>query len=368
VLLDEAVDAAVAQGHLRVGERPRCRLEAPEDPTFGDATTRVAMRIARRVGRPALEVAGIIAGHVTDRHGWLDGVEAGGPGFVNVRVSLALWRRALGTALQVDCAARGAGRAIVLDAVPAGREASPRVVLVADTVGRLLAAAGYAVERRTGSIETLGASEAPAEVARAVVVGESDPAPAARRAKALFAAAGGRPGRVAALAVAPLDVRRRGRAVPADDAGRALDHPAVRFCVAATSSARPALVAADRLEAGGIDDPLVSIRYALTRIARLPLAPDPSALDALGEADRECLRLVGTFPDVVDAAARRLEAEAVAVHAAALAAAFHRSYNRGRFAGADLRTLRARRALADGVARVLEAALAILLGSSRAGE
>lgn len=362
VLLEAALDAAIARGDLTLPERPACRVEPPEDAAFGDATSRIAMKIARRMGRPALEVARTIAAHVIDRDGWLDGVDAGGPGFVNVRASMALWRTALAARLDGGPGAEPAGAALVVSTVPAGHAAGPRAANVADVLARLFAAAGHTVERVGGPVDALASHAAAASVARAVVLHEPDAMHAARRAKTAFAAGGGRAGRLTALVVAPLDVRRRGRALGATDAAEVLRQPSARFLVAATPVETPVLVSADRLDADRIDDPLVSIRYALARIGRLRAAPDAPALHALGEDERECLRAIGTYPDVVALAARRLEPEAVASHAITLAAAFHRYYNRGRFDVSDTTTAHARRALADGVARVLGAALGIVLG------
>jgi arginyl-tRNA synthetase len=368
VLLEAALDAAIAHGDLKLPARPPCRVEPPEDAAFGDATSRVAMVIARRLGRPAPEVAGAIARHVTDPDGWLDGMDARGPGFVNLRASLALWRAALAARLRDRPEPRAVERAVVLSAVPAGHPAAPRAEMVADALGRLLAAAGLRVERLAGPLDVLATHDAAGDVARAVAVVAPGARHAARQAKAAFAAAGGRAGRLTALAVAPTEVRRRGRVLEGDEAAVVLARPSARFLVAATPVATPVLVPAERTEGDRIDDALVSIRYALARIARLPGPPAVPVLDALGEGERECLRGVGTYPDVVSVAARRLEPDAVAAHAVALAAAFHRYYNRGRFVGGDATTASSRGALGAGIARVLEAAVGLVVGAARERE
>jgi arginyl-tRNA synthetase len=364
VLLESALDAAVASGDLRVSQRPACRLEPPDDPAFGDATSRVAMLLARRLGRPATEVARVLAAHVVDRRGWLERVEAAGPGFLNVEASRGFWQAALAARLDGDVEAVPAvGRAVVLCAVGSDRPVAARAAIVAGVLERLLAAAGHAVERLDGPLEDLAACRAAGEVARAVVVHDSSDAGVARRAKAIFVAAGGRAGRLRGMPLAPLEVRSRGRLVDRAEAAAALARPAARFLVAGMPAARPAVVSLDALATARIDDPLLGIRYALTRIDRLPVAAGTAALDVLGDEERACLRGVGTHADVVTLAARRLEPEAVVVHACALAAAFHRYYNRGNFLVADVKVAAARRALADGVARVLQAALALVLGS-----
>ena len=98
-LLEGALDRAVACGDLPIADRPACRVEPPVDAAFGDATTRVAMMVARRLGRPAADVARTVAAHVVDPRGWLARVEAAGPGFVNIEASLECWRAALAAQL-----------------------------------------------------------------------------------------------------------------------------------------------------------------------------------------------------------------------------------------------------------------------------
>jgi arginyl-tRNA synthetase len=372
-LLQGALDRAVASGALAIVDRPVCRLEPPAHPIFGDATSRVAMIIARRLGRPAADVARTVASHVVDPDGWLARVEAAGPGFVNVEASLDFWRAALAARLAGVSDAPTHGRALVVLAASPTGPSGIRAAAVGDALARLLAAAGHEVERgvaathdvaasatavRTGSVDP---AERPAP-ARTVVVHDVAERDAARRAKAAVAAAGGRPGHVTAVPVAPLVLRRRGRVVDAAEATALLAQPAARFALVETPAAEPAVLDVDRLAGDRIDDPWTRIRYAAARIARVgaPRTRETAPLDALDEPERECLRAVGSAPDVVTLAARRLEPEAIAAHARALTAAFHRYYNRGGFLDGAPRVLDARRALARGVGLVLDDAVAIL--------
>src|SRR5204863_7498447 len=139
---------------------------------------------------------------------------------------------------------------------------------------------------------------------------------------------------------------RRGRPLAGAGVAAALATPAGCFAVAETPLVQPAVVDIERLALDRIDNPLVGIRHALTRIARLgaPAQTDVARLEALGEDDRPCLREVGRAADVIEAAGARLEADAVAAHARALAAAFHRHYNRGAFDASDATPAGARRA------------------------
>jgi arginyl-tRNA synthetase len=160
------------------------------------------------------------------------------------------------------------------------------------------------------------------------------------------------------LAVGPLTVRHRGCPVQPSDVPAILATPAARFALAGIPIDAPAVLDAERLASDRIDNPWVAVRYALTRIARVagsvPL--DPVALDALGESDRDCLRGIGFHADVVALAARRVAPDGLVAHARELAAVFHRHYNGGAFAEGTA----ARRVLASGVGRVLEATLEML--------
>ena len=370
VLLEGALDAAIAEGDIVVADRPACRLETPALPVFGDATSRIALLIARRIGRPAPDVAHTLVRHVADRRGWLDHVEAAGPGFVNFHASLAFWRTALAAHLGAEPVAVAAhGRAIVLRVDPADAAVAARVRLVADGLDRLLAAAGYDVERVVGPIDVLGGCRAASDVARVVVVHAQTHGAAARRAKDAFAEAGGQPGRLSGVAIASLVVRDRGRALASAEAAVVLERPAARFVLAGTPSGDPAVLDVDRLGSNRVDNPWVLVRYALRRIARVaaPGALDPPALEALGETDRECLREVGSHSDVVELAARRLELHALEQYARRLAAVFHRRYNRGAFDGTDPCVAHARGILAGGIGHVLDVTLG-MLDASPGGE
>jgi arginyl-tRNA synthetase len=377
-ILDRALDAAIARGDLPVQSRsdarsdgcPACRLEPPADPVFGDATSRIAMLIARRVGRPAAEVATTLVSHVVDARGWLARVEAAGPGFVNVEASLVFWRAALAARLDgAPAPTPPRGRAIVLRTPPADETVAARADLVADALARMLRTTGHVVERATGSPASLATGTA-AETARVVVVHDARERGAARQAKDAFGSAGGRPGRLTAIAVERVELCRRGR--PAGDAGAAavLAEPSARFALLGTPASVPVVLDVDGFATGRIDDPWAGARYALARIARVAgdAGGGTPALDALGEPERECLRGIGMQPDVVALAARRLEVDALVAHVRALASAFHRYYNRGRFADGDAPAARARRALARGIGHAIDGTLALVgLSAARCG-
>jgi arginyl-tRNA synthetase len=229
-------------------------------------------------------------------------------------------------------------------------------------LARLLAANGHRVERVVGPLDALARQAGAADVVRVAVVHGACDEGAARRAKAAFAAAGGRTGCVTGIAVAPLEVRERGRILDGGAAARTLGSASARFALVGTAPGAPVRLDVERLATDRIDNPWVSVRHARARIARVAAArcAERADLDRLGEPERECLRGAGMQADVLELAARRLEPDRLVAHASGLAAAFHRYYNRGRYLDADPTTVRARAALACGVDRALDDTLGLL--------
>jgi len=115
------------------------------------------------------------------------------------------------------------------------------------------------------------------------------------------------------------------------------------------------------------DNPVFYVQYAHTRIAGVlrhaaesgvapAAAPD---LSPLGEAEVEPLRVLATFPDVVEGAARALEPHRVAFYATEVASAFHRYYNQHRIITPDPGLTQARLALVRCCQQVLRLALGL---------
>jgi hypothetical protein len=346
-LLDAALDAAVASGALTVAERPAADWSRRSTRSSG-TTTRFAHAIAKRSGRAAPDVAAALIRHLDDPQGWIEHAEAAGPGFVNVRASLAFWRAALARVLGAEPGPRAArGRAFVVDSAGV-----PRSALAADTVARLLDTVGWDVARVAVPSRASPERTSPARFDRLVVLHGADDRRAARLAKDR--------------------ATRPGHVMPR---GQSTCHPAPRRRSRRRGGQRLARPRALRWPGAGRAPALRRRRLALDRIGgprrvRHALADRAARaggrtyrLDALGEDDRACLREVGGL-DVLDAATARL-GPAVAAHARALAAAFNRHYNRGAFDASDATLAGARRALACGVGRGLEGALRLLDAAER---
>lgn len=114
------------------------------------------------------------------------------------------------------------------------------------------------------------------------------------------------------------------------------------------------------------DNPVFYAQYAHARIASVlrqaeaagVVLQDRPDLGPLGEAEVEPLKVLGTFPDVTELAARTLEPHRIAFYALELAGAFHRYYNQHRILTEDAALTQARLALV----RCLQQALRTALG------
>src|SRR5207249_7618356 len=116
------------------------------------------------------------------------------------------------------------------------------------------------------------------------------------------------------------------------------------------------------------DNPVFYVQYAHARIASVlrqateagivPEAAPPLA--PLGDPEVELLRVLATWPDVVELAARDLEPHRIAFWVLELAGAFHRYYNAHRILTDDPALSQARLALVRAVQQVLQGALGLI--------
>ncbi len=149
-------------------------LEPPSDPRFGDATTSVAMRLARSLKRPPRELAEALAAELRRRG--LPGLaraDVAGAGFVNLTASADYYHAELQRILREGSdygrSSLGAGRRVLVEhcsANPTGplHIAHGRQAAVGDSLANVLDFAGFRVAREfyvndTGNqIEMLGRS------------------------------------------------------------------------------------------------------------------------------------------------------------------------------------------------------------------
>jgi arginyl-tRNA synthetase len=134
------------------------RLERPKRAEFGDLSTNAPLLLASGLGEQPRSVAERLGPALADRLGEdLDRVEVAGPGFLNLFLSGRFWRSSLAavTAAGPDfgsgVAREGAERVLVefVSANPTGpiTVAAARHAAYGDSLCRLLAFAGHAVER-----------------------------------------------------------------------------------------------------------------------------------------------------------------------------------------------------------------------------
>jgi arginyl-tRNA synthetase len=154
--IDAVLDSLEAEGRLPAGlERSNVAVEPPRDASHGDLATNAAMVLARGAGTNPRMLAGLIA----PRLGELDEVESAeiaGPGFINIRLSPAVWRAELRTILSAGEAYgrsdQGRGRRVNVEYVSANPTGPMhmghcRGAVVGDALANLLEHAGYAVTR-----------------------------------------------------------------------------------------------------------------------------------------------------------------------------------------------------------------------------
>ncbi len=154
-LIEQALQAAQADGKLPACDLPNVEIRPPARPEMGDYACAIALQLARSMRRNPLEIAQRIADCLPPAP-FFASVEVAPPGFLNFRLDEA-WLCA-----QVDAILRegeqlaqlniGAGQRALVEFVSAnptgplhiGRS---RGAIVGDTLARLLHAAGYEVER-----------------------------------------------------------------------------------------------------------------------------------------------------------------------------------------------------------------------------
>ena len=155
-LLDEVLDALEAEGSLPAGlNRTPVAVEPPRDASHGDLATNAAMVLAKAAGTNPRSLAALIAPKLEALPDVTE-VSVAGPGFINLRLSDAAWRRELATVLgegeRYGLSQIGAGERVNVEYVSANPTGPMhmghcRGAVVGDALASLLEAAGFAVTR-----------------------------------------------------------------------------------------------------------------------------------------------------------------------------------------------------------------------------
>src|SRR5690349_4621227 len=145
--VERAVNAVGGDG-LAVG------LERPADPGHGDYATAIALQLARPLRAAPRDIAGRIAAGLESE--FIDSVEIAGPGFLNLRVTPAWYRHAVGRVLDQGprygagaIAAPGRIQVEYVSGNPTGpvTVATARNAAYGDSLARLFEFAGHDVGR-----------------------------------------------------------------------------------------------------------------------------------------------------------------------------------------------------------------------------
>jgi len=161
--IEELVRAAVRRaqdaGQLPPLAVPDAMVERPQRPDHGDYASSLPLRLARSARMSPLDLAGIIAGHVETGGGAGQAVESvavAPPGFINFRLSPRWLADQVSVISQEGMpfgnVALGAGQRVQVEFVSANpvgpiHVGNGRGLALGDTLARVLAAAGYSVQR-----------------------------------------------------------------------------------------------------------------------------------------------------------------------------------------------------------------------------
>jgi arginyl-tRNA synthetase len=133
----------------------RISVESPRDASHGDVATNAAMVLAKPLGTNPRALADQIVAKLQEDPE-VDGVSVAGPGFINVKLSIAYWQKLLTVMVAEGTgygkSAVGAGRKVNVEYVSANPTGPMHVghcrgAVVGDTLANLLEFAGYEVTK-----------------------------------------------------------------------------------------------------------------------------------------------------------------------------------------------------------------------------
>ncbi|WLR94119.1 arginine--tRNA ligase [Shinella zoogloeoides] len=133
----------------------RISVEPPRDASHGDVATNAAMVLAKPLGLNPRALADLIVAELKNDAEVAD-VSVAGPGFINVRLSVAYWQKLLAAVVSAGTdygrGSLGAGRKVNVEYVSANPTGPMHVghcrgAVVGDALANLLAFAGYAVTK-----------------------------------------------------------------------------------------------------------------------------------------------------------------------------------------------------------------------------
>ncbi len=156
VVVSDALAAMSLAGDLPAGlDFSRVGVESPRDAAHGDLTTNAAMVLAKPAGQAPRHIAEKLAGILAAADG-VASAEVAGPGFINLRLTLHMWQRVLGSIIAEGAAygrsAAGAGQKVNVEYVSANPTGPLHVghcrgAVFGDALAELLTETGHEVTR-----------------------------------------------------------------------------------------------------------------------------------------------------------------------------------------------------------------------------
>ena len=151
-----ALNACKKAGLLKMETPPELQLEAPNNPEHGDFATNVAMMMAKSEGRPPRKIAEDIVAHIGVPDDFLLAASVAGPGFINFKIDGAYFIKKLEDVHKAGekfgHIKYGKGKRVQVEFVSANPTGPLHVghgrgAVYGDTLARLLAVAGFKVEK-----------------------------------------------------------------------------------------------------------------------------------------------------------------------------------------------------------------------------
>lgn len=154
-MLRSAIERAQAAGDLPAVPIPEIALQHPQNPDHGDYAANLALRLARAAGMAPLAIAGAITKHV-EMPSSVAAVTVAPPGFINITLSDEWLRSIVGDVLAAGdtygTVNLGQGKRVQIEFVSANptgplHVGAGRNAALGDSLGNVLTAAGYSVDR-----------------------------------------------------------------------------------------------------------------------------------------------------------------------------------------------------------------------------
>ena len=155
-LIHDAATRAVAEGELSSPDFPPIEIEEPKAEAHGDFSSNFAMVMASVQKMAPRKIAEVLTAHINDQEGMLSKTEIAGPGFINFFIRPAAWLPVVENIHQQDDTFGqsniGNNEKVQVEFVSANPTGPLHVghgrgAAVGDTVGNILRACGYDVQK-----------------------------------------------------------------------------------------------------------------------------------------------------------------------------------------------------------------------------